>query len=70
MRGINEMVRKAGMALLRSFQSIFVTLIIISAPVKIRAGPVQYTGMLAAQHRKKEVSDISASQLHQLLITS
>jgi hypothetical protein len=45
-----EIVMKAGTALLVSFQSILVMLIIMSAPVRIRAGPVQYTGMLAARH--------------------
>ena len=41
----------AGTALLTSFQSILVMLTIISAPVRISAGPVQYTGMLAAHTR-------------------
>lgn len=36
-----EMVRKAGTALLMSFQSILTTFIIMRAPVRIRAGPVQ-----------------------------
>ena len=46
-----EMVMKAGTALLMSFQSILVMLTIMRAPVRISAGPVQYTGMLAAQQR-------------------
>ena len=41
------MVRKAGMALVMLFQSIWAALIIISDPVRISAGPVQYTGMEA-----------------------
>jgi hypothetical protein len=45
---MREIVKKAGMALFTSFQSIFVTLIIMRAPVRMSAGPVQYTGMLAA----------------------
>ena len=42
------MVRKAGMALVMLFQSIWAALIIIKDPVRISAGPVQYTGMEAA----------------------
>ena len=48
MRGMREMVRKAGTALLMLFHSMCTTLIIIRLPVRISAGPVQYTGMLAA----------------------
>ena len=48
MRGMMLMVRKAGMALLMLFQSIWAALIIIRDPVRISAGPVQYTGMEAA----------------------
>ena len=47
-----EMVRKAGTALLMSFQSMCAALIIMSEPVRISAGPVQYTGMEAAQHTR------------------
>ena len=43
------MVRKAGMALLMLFQSIWAALIIMREPVRISAGPVQYTGMEAVQ---------------------
>ena len=46
---MREMVRKAGTALLMLFHSMWTTLIIIRLPVKMSAGPVQYTGMLAAQ---------------------
>ena len=42
------MVRKAGMAFVMLFQSIWAALIIIKDPVSISAGPVQYTGMEAA----------------------
>ena len=45
------MVRKAGMALVMLFQSIWAALIIIRDPVRISAGPVQYTGMEAAWQR-------------------
>ena len=48
MRGMMLMVRKAGMALLMLFQSIWAALIIMREPVRISAGPVQYTGMEAA----------------------
>ena len=48
-RGMMLMVRKAGMALLMLFQSIWAALIIMREPVRISAGPVQYTGMDAAQ---------------------
>ena len=53
MRGMREMVRKAGTALLMSFHSMRTTLIIIRLPVKISAGPVQYTGMLAARMQER-----------------
>jgi len=51
-RGMILMVRKAGMALLMLFQSIWAALIIMRDPVKISAGPVQYTGMDAAKALK------------------
>ena len=49
MRGMMLMVRKAGMALLMLFQSIWAAFIIMRDPVRISAGPVQYTGMDAAR---------------------
>ena len=56
MRGMREMVRKAGTALLRSFHSMRTTLIIMRLPVRMSAGPVQYTGMLAARAQRHKLS--------------
>ena len=57
--GMTAMVMKAGMALFMSCQSMRAALTIMSAPVRIKAGPVQYVGMLAKILRMQHNTPLS-----------